>query len=83
MTDSLEASAPTRKSVYTPYGSVSLERIAPQHYRIFMEDIDIGTVSKKKLWHCGDDPDGHPARLDAIKAAIVQWSKARLTPSAA
>jgi hypothetical protein len=72
-----------RESVYTSYGSVTLERTARQQYRVFMENVEIGVVSKGKLWQCGDGQSGYPDRVAAIKALIIKWSKVPLTPPAA
>ena len=69
-----------RESVYTSYGSVTIERLAPQQYRVFMENVDIGTVTKEKQWQCGDGSAGYSDRLGAIKALIIKWSKVPLTP---
>lgn len=64
---------PTLRILYTKWGAVTLERLAPQDYAIFKDGVRLGRVFNTKSWHAEDDDTAYKSRIDAVNAAIAGW----------
>lgn len=67
-------STPTLRSIKSSVGFVTLERIAPQHYKVWKEGVLIGQIQKYSHWFC--QPERQKKLIDhkgASRKDCVEW----------